>query len=220
MPDTLQFHVITILDIEHLHYKCYPNWNKKYVCSEKRSSNHRDTNILEISSHATNQKLKKYPSNLPDLWSNDFWVVHYLTWITKCSGHQPKNPKLDKTQAACFLLIIRKVAFSSLGRDWLNQSLGNTAKTVCFKIGCSWRTVIYSCFQCIDWNSPKTAWYSWTHTKYQVCAQLRSSMAKPFARVGRPCSACTTCLQEIQDSYNQLFYIIFSCSSATNAISN
>lgn len=42
--------------------------------------------------------------------------------MTKCSGHQPKNPKLNKIQAACFLLILWKVAFSSSGGDWLNQS--------------------------------------------------------------------------------------------------
>lgn len=126
MPDNLQFHVITILDIEHLHYKCCPNWNKSMYAQKKRSGNHRDMNILDISSH-TNQKWKKFASNLPDLWGYNFWVVHYLTQITKWPGHQPKNPKLDKIQAAYFFSIIRKVSFSSLGGDWLNQSLGTTA---------------------------------------------------------------------------------------------
>lgn len=58
MPDNLQFHVITILDIEHLHYKCCPNWNKSMYAQKKRSGNHRDMNILDISSH-TNQKMEE-----------------------------------------------------------------------------------------------------------------------------------------------------------------
>lgn len=40
---------------------------------KKRSGNQRDMNILEISSHAKKtQKLKKFRSNLPDLWGKDF----------------------------------------------------------------------------------------------------------------------------------------------------
>jgi len=72
MPGTLQIRVITILGIEHLQYKCYPSWNKTMYAQKKRSGSHRNMNILEISSHATNQKLKKFPSNLPDLWGNNF----------------------------------------------------------------------------------------------------------------------------------------------------
>lgn len=41
MPDTFQFCVITILDIEHLYYKCYPNWNKSMYVQEKGQQSQR-----------------------------------------------------------------------------------------------------------------------------------------------------------------------------------